>query len=181
MIIDGMSSSTDLGTGGASSTFTRLVGDSSTDAARAWYSNYNHTAILSPKILDRLDWYGYGYDNYGRTNDSAFANRDGADEHVRNITENGRTGNEMMFRNAVAREDILFFAVADSAARNSFLATLRAAGVQSIRGQPIEEMVVIMRTPTDFSRLNSNNPVHAFLMGTQDTCPEWSETYGDTR
>lgn len=181
VIIDGISSSTDLGTGGASSTFTRLVGDSSTDAARSWYSSYTHTAILSPKILDRLDWYGYGYDNYGRTNDSAFANRDGADEHVRNVTENGRTGNEMMFRNAVAREDILFFAVTDSSQRNSFLATLRAANVQSIRGQPIEEMVVIMRTPTDYSRLNSNNPVHAFLMGTQDTCPEWSETYGDTR
>jgi hypothetical protein len=180
VVISGMSSSTDLDTGGASSTFTRLVGNRSTSAAASWYSGYNCTAIITPRILDRVDWYGYDYDNYGRTNDSAFTRRAGADAHIKQVTEHGASDNELMFRNAIAREDILFFAVPDDGKRTNMLATLSAAGVTTIRGQALDEMVVVMRTPNDYSRLNANNPVHAFLMGTRDTCPEWTETYGGT-
>ena len=62
----------------------------------------------------------------------------------------------------------------------AYLRVLRDAGVQSIRGQPVEEMVVVMTLPSDYRRLNANNPVHAFLMGKSDTCPPWTEAYGDT-
>lgn len=181
VIIGGMSSSEDLNTGGASSTFTRLVGERSTDAAKSWYSDYNYTAIISPQILDRVDWYGYTYDNYGRTNDSSFTQRAGADDHIKAVAKNGQRGNEIMFRNAVAREDILLFAVPDEAMRASMLASLSSSGVTTIRGQALDEMVVVMKTPNDYSRLNQKNPVHAFLMGKRETCPEWTETYGDTR
>lgn len=181
IVIGGMSSSTDLTTGGASSVFTRLVGSASSPAGRSWYSDYNCTAILSPKILDRTDFYGYKYDNYGRTTGDGFTNRDGANTLVRDIVSNGSSSNELMFRNVVDREDILFFAVTDESKRASALGILTNSGVKTIRGQPVEEMVVVMTTPSDFSRLNSKNPVHAFLMGKKESYPEWTETYGGTK
>ena len=61
------------------------------------------------------------------------------------------------------------------------LESLSSSGVTTIRGQALDEMVVVMKTPNDYSRLNSKNPVHAFLMGKRETCPDWTETYGGTR
>jgi hypothetical protein len=180
VIISGMSSSEDLNTGGASSTFTRLVGAKGSQAGKSWYSDFNYTAVISPQVLDRTDWYGYNYDNYGRVTGSAFTSRDGSVEHIKTVTERGSDSNEIMFRNAVAREDILLFAVANDSQRNNMLATLAASGVKTIRGQPVDEMVVVMKRPNDYTRLNARNPVHSFLMGKRETCPEWTETYGGT-
>jgi hypothetical protein len=179
IIRTGLSSSDDLYSGGANSAFARIIGDRTTSAARSWSSSYHYTAIVSPRVLDRVDWYGYNSDKYGITT-GVFDTRQGADAHVETVVKRGANDNEMMFRNAIAREDILFFAVPDDGMRTNMLATLSAAGVTTIRGQALDEMVVVMRTPNDYSRLNANNPVHAFLMGTRDTCPEWTETYGGT-
>ncbi len=177
----GSSSSEDLNTGGASSAFARIVGELSTSAAKKWYSEYHYTAIVNPQILDRTDWYAYNYDNWGRTADSSFTSRAGADDHIKTVVRSGQRDNEIMFRNAVAREDILLFAVPDEAMRSSMLESLSSSGVTTIRGQALDEMVVVMKTPNDYSRLNSKNPVHAFLMGKRETCPDWTETYGGTR
>ena len=84
-----------------------------------------------------------------------------------------------MFRNAVAREDILFFAVTSESERKKILAALKADGVRTIRGQPVEQMVVVMSTPTDFSQLRPGNPVHAYVMGRATDYPTWTETYGE--
>lgn len=178
IVIGGMSSSTDLETGGASSAFTRLVGKPGTSSGSDWYSEHNYTAILSPKILDRTDFYGYNSDSFGRTNDSGFKQREGADDLVKKIANQGSSSNELMFRNAVAREDILFFAAPSQQKRLEMIVVLANAGVTTIRGQSIMEMVVVMTTPSDMSRLNEKNPVHAFLMGKRETYPDWSEKYG---
>lgn len=176
----GSSSSADLDTGGASSSFARIVGGEQTGSALYWYSSSHYTAIVSPKILDRTDWYAYNYDNWGRTTTQEFRTRLGSDRHIKTVVEEGQSDNEVMFRNAIGREDILFFAVKSDNARTDLLSDLRAAGVKTIRGQPIEEMVVKMTSPNDFKKLKKKNPVHAFFLGETDTCPEWTETYGDT-
>lgn len=180
IVFEGMSSSTDLETGGATSAFARAVGSENTESAKMWYTVHNYTAILSPDLLDRTDWYAYDQDNFGATTGPEWDARKGAGSFIQKTIKDGTAGNEVMFRNAVARDDILFFAAATDEMREEMLRVLRDAGVQSIRGQPVEEMVVVMTLPSDYRRLNANNPVHAFLMGKSDTCPPWTEAYGDT-
>lgn len=183
IVRSGMSSAADLASGGASSVFTRLVGTGG-EAASSWYSSSRWTAVLSPKLLDRADWYAYPADNYGSTDDSSgrpyrYSQRNGADEIVKQVASRGSSSNEFMFRNAVAREDILFFAVTSESERKKILAALKVDGVRTIRGQPVEQMVVVMNTPTDFSRLRPENPVHAYIMGRATDYPAWTETYGE--
>lgn len=178
IVFKGMSSSRDMETGGGSSAYTRIVGRDDTPTATSWYSYYSHTVVLSRKLLDRTDFYGYNDDLYGITSGSDWKNREGADGLVREITSpRGITKNEVLFRNAIRREDMLFFATTSQSERKVLLGRLTASGVKTIRGQPVEDMVVVMRTPTDYSNLNPSNPVHQYLLGMRDDYPEWVETY----
>lgn len=167
----GASSSADLESGGANGVFTRLVGKAG-GHADDWYGSFGPNKVLIDRAeLDRVDWYAFSSDKYGRVTDASYRNRAGALDHLRKHGTSGSTSNEVMFRYNVPVRSMLGVAVTSEGERTAWLKTLRAAGVKTVRGQPVEEFVVVMRRPNDFSNLNPKNPVHAYLMGKRKTAP----------
>ena len=175
IVVSGMSSSTDLGTGGAASVFTRLVGKGG-EASRRFYKGGGTRAILSPQLLDRCDWYGFPDDCFGATNDSRYAKWKGADKLIKLLNTSGDAGNELMFRRDIGLDDILMLSSSSESERTAILKVLRDEGISEVRGRPVDEFVVVMAHPKDYSKFKpKDNAVHAYIMGEDDIPPEpWS-------
>jgi hypothetical protein len=176
----GMSSSTDMGTGGASSVFTRVVGGAKTakgnggSAASTWY-NTKPSLLIDQRELARTDWYAYGSDSFGTTVENKFRSRAGGKAWLTSHAADANTGNEVMFRYSVGRDPVLGVAVQDDATRRRMIASLKAKGITTVRDQPVEEFVIVMRSPTDWSNFNPSNPAHQYLRGETDVSPGgWS-------
>jgi hypothetical protein len=173
--IAGMSSGPDQANAGGSSVFTRLVSGANCKGSGGqshWYSSATstHRFLIHPRVLDRVDYWGNASDAYGALTESE---RLGADALVAAFASPGTSNShEIMLRYNVPADDLLFFAQGDQASRKSTIAALRAAGVTTIHGYPVEDMVVVMKTPGDFSGLDKNNPWHAFVMGLTDDVPD---------
>ena len=118
MLLHGMSSSDDFGTGGADSVFIRTY----TEDARlrnASDKDVSVTALLvfEPKIFDRTDWYSYASDQFGRTSKEVFKNRQSPEDLFKmqkNPEEGYTTCNEQMFRTGISKEHIKAIASSES-------------------------------------------------------------------
>lgn len=176
IIKKGASSSSDIGTGGAQSVFTRLVGQSGT-ATSSWYESFGaHKVLLDPAILDRTDFYGFQSDKFGKTKGSDYALWKGADGLMQNLIHGGGRSNEVMFRHEIGSEHFLSLAASNASARDRMLKQLKDAGVKKVRGRPVEEFVVVMKNPTDFSGFSpKTNTTHAYLMGQAPAPAPWEE------
>lgn len=142
VMINGMSSTTDMDTGGADSVFTRIANE---DQRR----KINGTVVVfKPEVFDRTDWYSYSYDTYGSTDDEYFVDRLSPDTIFDKITNpNGyySSCNEQMFRTGIGAGFVESIEV-DSNLRDGIIAELRSMGLEEINGKPIEE-VVLRKTP----------------------------------
>jgi hypothetical protein len=166
IVVAGMSSSDDIETGGASSVFTRLV---AANSAQRWYHQGTGNYMLHPRALDRTDWYINYHDRYGRFDGL----RKGGDAAISELSQpTTDIGHEVMFRHQYRRDDILFVTGRSEGQTRQILSTLKQMGVTTIRGYPVEEMVITMENPHDFSRMNPDNPFHAFVMGLADDVPD---------
>lgn len=135
---DGMSSTADIDTGGADSVFTRIANG----AQRGGMDGA--VVVFKPEVFDRTDWYSYGRDTYGSTDDNSFAGRLSPDTIFAKITDpNGfyPSGNEQMFRTGIGANFVESIEV-DSHSRDEIVAELHSMGLKEIGGRPIEEVVV---------------------------------------
>lgn len=171
-VIGGMSSSTDMEGPGGSSNFLRLVSDTNRAPGMgqsSWYgSNHRYKFLIHPRVLDRVDWYANDGDAFGALS----ASRPGADAHIARLASQGSNGHELMMRYEVPADDLLIIATGTQAQRAEILATLKASGVKTIHGYPLDDMVVVMKTPADLSNLKKTNPYHAVIMGLAEDVPD---------
>ena len=140
---NGMSSTIDMDTGGADSVFTRIANE----AQRGEMSGA--VVVFKPEVFDRTDWYSYNYDTCGSTDDDYFAWRLSPDtifDKTTNPNSNYSIGNEQMFRTGIGAGFVESIEV-DSSQRNGIIAELRSMGLEEINGKPIEEVVVLHKTP----------------------------------
>lgn len=143
MLLDGMSSITDMDTGGADSVFTRITNE----AERNRWGGV--LIVFKPEIFDRTDWYSYPNDTFGSTDDARFTTRLSPDElftKTTNPNEAYPTGNEQMFRTGIGVEYIESIQV-DPYSRDKIIAELHAMGLEEVNGRPIEEIIVSRETP----------------------------------
>lgn len=163
VVVGGMSSSTDLDTGGAQSVFLRAGGKKGGAATFNGWGDYQ--IVLDPDILNRLDWYGYNGDNFGRTTGYAWDTRPSATQWIGQVTgSSSMQSNEVMLRNAVDLKHIMFVRCSSDSGRQAAIAKARAAGATEINGVPVDDFFVVMRTPTDFSKLKASVPNHATIL-----------------
>jgi len=110
-LVQGKSSSSDFGTGGAFSIFTRLVTQSAVESGKKakkggstgygthnfnnWGGSRQYKVILNKSVLGRLDWYGYNGDNFGRSTGLKAANH--GETIVETINKSYSNSNELMF------------------------------------------------------------------------------------
>lgn len=139
VMIDGMSSTSDMYTGGADSVFTRIANKSRREKMKG------AVVVFKPEVFDRTDWYSYSYDKFGSTDDDSFAERLSPDAIFAKLTDpNGRylVKNEQMFRTGIGAGFIESIEV-DSSSRDGIIAELRSMGLEEINGRPIEEVVIL--------------------------------------
>lgn len=139
----GMSSTTDIDTGGADSVFTRI-----TNEAERGKMN-GAVVVFKPEVFDRTDWYSYNYDTYGSTDDEYFVDRLSPDtifDKITNPNSYYSSCNEQMFRTGIGAGFVESIEVG-SDSRDGIIAELRSMGLEEINGKPIEEVVILRKTP----------------------------------
>lgn len=103
MLATGISTLTDLETGGADSVFVRTVLQDS-KGAEGEFGEY--VIVAGPQVYDRTDWYAFKSDQYGATDAAHFANRQSPDEVLKSQRDDGfRVDNEQMFRTGISVQD----------------------------------------------------------------------------
>lgn len=162
-LIQGKSSSSDFGTGGAFSVFTRLVTESVIDQAKKkkgqgggggyygttgfnnWGGSRPYKVILNRRILGRTDWYGYNGDNFGRSTGLKAANH--AEQLIETINGKYSGSNELMF--PVGNDPKFFdFVVCETEQQKTSLITyLQERGIYAFNGKPLQDFV---RVETSF-------------------------------
>ncbi|MGB0685819.1 MAG: hypothetical protein ACPGQD_06530, partial [Planctomycetota bacterium] len=164
IVVSGASSGPDMNTGGAFGVFVRVVGKQSA----GWYESFGpHKVLIGHRELERVDWWGYNSDKYGDTRGSLFKDRPTRSALLARQGRSSTSSNEIMLPHQVARSSMLGIAMRNESGRQRVLGQLRGMGITEVRGRPVEEFVVVMSTPTDFSNLlpAGRNPYHDYLAG----------------
>lgn len=139
MLVSGMSSMADLGSGGGQGVFSRLV---TTAADGNTWTGRKYKIILAPEQLARLDVWGWNGDNYGRSWDL-----DTKNFGVELVKSVGGTGKDYESYNEIISPvgngpDFIHCVVATSAAdRNALIKFLKKEGYKPPKGKTIEKLV----------------------------------------
>jgi len=139
----GMSSATDIETGGADSVFVRLgVGNE-----RFMDSSPNARCMLIIDIdeMARTDWYAYEGDRFGTVSISALTGRPDIFKFVENMQAYPNDSNELMFRNGINTKAIRMIAANEEGTRANIIHMLQAEGINEINGIAVEDFVKVIR------------------------------------
>ncbi len=137
----GMSTGTDFGTGGADGVFMRLSKNAPSSAG-----GKIRAVIDTEKVMGRLDWWAFDFDNYGTSSYGPTGHREGYQSRfsVPEMKRGSAThGNEVMAPQGVPPSAFKKFIVEDEAYRRQVLAELRRKGVTQINGKPIDQFVTV--------------------------------------
>ena len=146
LIQRGMSSATDIDTGGADNVFTRIL-----DKKRR-NGEYGTLIVFRPELFDRTDWYAYDHDKYGTTEETSFKNRFSPEKLFARLhdaisnNENYPHGNEQMFRTGIGPEYIESIEV-DPRLYDKLVEQLKSHGLTEVNGKPIEDIIVAREAP----------------------------------
>ncbi len=138
LFVNGMSTGTDFGTGGADGVFTRVV---VRGQRHLGVGSRGVRVLIDPDQLGRSDWYFFNRDNFGRAGPNQFSDRRLVPE-MRETFRRLSTSNEMIFQHGIPVEALRGVVIPDAAARGRVLRQLRDAGITKVNGRPIEEFVM---------------------------------------
>jgi hypothetical protein len=125
----GMSSSADVGTGGADYVFTKPV--KITDAKE--FGTNGVVMYFDPvKLYQRLDFYANSGDNFGKRQ---------VNQDVINAAKVGAY--ELMFKHRISFDDLDSIVVTNQATRTAVIQKLRQMGITEIGGRPLEAVIII--------------------------------------
>ena len=177
LLIAGKSSDDDLGTGGATSVFSRLVTASVIDQARQaqafspglrkktkdqttfndWDGSRPYKLILDRAVLGRTDWYGYTADKYGSTKLLRPQNRGVA--IIQAIDGNYGKSNEIMFPVGNAPRFLRGVSAPTEEHKAELIAELTQQGITEINGRTLDEAIIV--SPGFFMLPEDRTPVVA--------------------
>jgi inorganic pyrophosphatase len=162
ILVQGKSSSSDFGTGGAIAVFTRLVtksaiaqakkdkkADGDDGAGYGWSSDENqfqnwggsrpYKLVLNRRVLERTDWWGYNSDEYGSTEK---IQRENTGERIIKTIDGAYSGsNELMFPVGNDPAYVDFVVCETEAQKKKLVALLEKQGWSSFNGRPLSEFV----------------------------------------
>lgn len=131
----GMSTSTDFRTGGADGVFLRVSKTTPSSSGGRF-----RAVVDTSKVMGRMDWWAFSYDNYGRAGYREYSERWSIPDQLG--TSRPGSGNEVMATHGVPPSAFKKFIVSDEGYRRQVLAELSRMGVKEINGTPVEQFVV---------------------------------------
>ena len=142
MDFTGASPESDMGTGGSDSVFTR-IGVQMKKGPQPRFDNCymggGYRIIISPEVMERTDWYAYDHDNYGSTSD--LASRPTPLDFIKSMATKYRSGNEIMFRRGIPKEQFTGIVCSSDVKRTKLLDKLKKAGITEVNGVPVKDFV----------------------------------------
>jgi hypothetical protein len=96
--------------------------------------------------MQRTDWYAHTGDEFGSTETSTMARRLSPVEFIKAMSDSYRFGNEIMFRQGIAKESFIGISCQDSSLRAELLQKFKDAHITSVNGIPIEDFVKVGTT-----------------------------------
>ena len=138
MPLTGMSSDSDMKTGGADYVFFTPNNSIGYKHSSGTYGNSEAELMFdAAKLYTRLDWYANYKDEYGKRSAS------------KDVIEQARVGAyEVMFKKRVGLDSLESMAI-NRQLRDSVLAELDKQGIKEIHGKPVAEAIVIAGAPND--------------------------------
>ena len=142
MDFTGASPESDMGTGGSDSVFTR-IGVQMKKGPQPRFDNCymggGYRIIISPEVMERTDWYAYTHDNFGSTSD--LASRPTPLDFIKSMATKYRSGNEIMFRRGIPKEQFTGIVCPSDVKRTQLLDKLKNAGITEVNGVPVKDFV----------------------------------------
>lgn len=135
----GMSSSSDVRTGGASYVFTRQT------AAIDNLERYGVQLVFDgEKVLTRTDFFAYAQDSFGVTNPAESRTLVETNNTITSLRQGviNKSGQETMFKDRISFDDLKWIQVDSTEAKEAIIAGLDEAGVTEIGGRPLDEMIL---------------------------------------
>ncbi|MBI4818062.1 MAG: hypothetical protein HY791_17500 [Deltaproteobacteria bacterium] len=142
MLVQGKSSNSDFGTGGATSVFTRLVTQSAIDGGQRfqdWGGSRPYKLVLSRDVLARTDWYGYNGDNFGRTTGLKDDNH-GA-KICATIEAKYASSNELCFPVGNDPAFINYVVTDNQQRKNDLINYLKSKGIEAHNGRSLDDLI----------------------------------------
>lgn len=151
LLAHGMSSRSDMVSGGADSVFVRTITEEGLIKSDALSdtSPGRYCLIFEPRILDRTDWYAYDNDRFGSTDPKDFKKRLNPEELISEVKRDHASTNEQMFRSGIATKDIRAFAVRDIGFAEILFKNLYENGITEVDGRPLESMFMLVQDNAD--------------------------------
>lgn len=141
----GMSSTTDLGNGGATEVFMRCHTNQSASQS-TWY-NSKPAVVFSPELLTRLDCYCHSSDKYGSKLPGVFDERISPAQLLKQLSQVYQSNHEVMMYDAVDLKDAEYIVYSNP---QEVIYRLKQAGITNIGGKPLEKAVI---TPDQFRKI----------------------------
>jgi hypothetical protein len=142
MLVSGMSSMADLGSGGAQGVFSRLVTENANGTS---WAGRTYKIILKPKLLGRMDVWGWPADYYGRSWD--LTDRNFGPKLVEDVNNNGyKQYNEIISPVGNGAQYISCIVATNENDRTKLIEHLKQQGWSHPGGKSIEEFVRLAPT-----------------------------------
>jgi hypothetical protein len=130
----------------------------------------NGHVFFSPRIMARTSNYSWNTDNWGniakRAAEAAFS--------LETATGHAADNNEMMVKDAISfLDDVLAIKIPGSADRAAVISFLKDAGVNEIRGVPVEERILSSVSQSDIDGLMKKEDVTSWFAH-QETSEDWA-------
>lgn len=134
----GQSMIEDILSGGSNGAFTRMFSKDSFSVARGYVR-----VVIDKRQLNRLDWYGFSRDRYGKTSaiKKFFRGRQG---FLNEQLKRPSIGNELVFRNGISSKHVLKIQVATEKLKQELIQDFIAKGIFKINGKILETFIEVV-------------------------------------
>ncbi len=136
----GASAATDVSTGGALASFSRIADSTRRDSGPWGYHCEGIKVIFHPRVMQRADWFAHNFDHCGNTSDGT-----GSGRYKELSSSTLDQNNEICHESGLSVHDAVGVAVTTSAERTKLINALKAEGMDDVNGIPLEKFVVIQQ------------------------------------
>ena len=146
---NGASMGDDVKTGGADNVFTRIATKGARKGDKSYTPSFAHgqyQIIMDPKIMERTDWYAYGFDNYGTSETSDMSSRPDALSFIKKMDSGYSASNEIMFRHGIPVDNWIGIDTNSEYNKRALIEALKGEGITKINGKPLEKFIRVNST-----------------------------------
>ncbi len=138
LFVDGMSTSTDFGTGGADGVFTRIVANKRPVVT----GRSDARVLINADQTGRSDWFMFNNDNFGRAGPNDFHKRTLVPELSKLLDGELRSSNEVIFQHGIPASAMEGVVLPNRTTRERIIKRLTEAGVSEVNGKPLSEFIL---------------------------------------